>query len=382
MRRIAALLVVTVAALSVSTASGLRPKWNQLDGYTFERFSKDFHKSYATPAERALRRRRFEHSLAEARRHNADKSQTWKQGINHMSDWTAEELKKLRGGRLGEMHELQQELLKKPYVKRHTLRSSPGGLPHAVDYSKAVPAVLTAVKDQGMCGSCWAHAATESIETHWALATGELNVLSQQSINACAPNTQQCGGTGGCGGSIAELAFDWVVGNGGIPEEWQYPYTSWAGVTGTCQLAGTANFAKLSGYVKVDTNDQFAVMDALATVGPLAVNVDASTWNTYESGVFSGCNYAKNISIDHVVQLVGYGHDDSLGLDFWLVRNSWTPTYGEAGFIRVLRQSNPACGWNVNPQDGTGCAGGPPQQWTCGMCGILFDTSYPLPNTN
>jgi hypothetical protein len=48
---------------------------------------------------------------------------------------------------------------------------------------------------QSQCGSCWAHAATESIETHVAIATGNLWVLSQQQISSCTPNPQQCGGT-------------------------------------------------------------------------------------------------------------------------------------------------------------------------------------------
>lgn len=48
-------------------------------------------------------------------------------------------------------------------------------------------------------------------------------------------------------------------------------------------------------------------MKTLANVGPLAVNVDASAWSSYESGVFSGCDVKENININHVVQLVGYG---------------------------------------------------------------------------
>ncbi len=79
-------------------------------------------------------------------------------------------------------------------------------------------------------------------------------------------------------------------------------------------------------------------MTALATTGPLAVNVDASSWSGYESGVFDGCNQ-QNPDIDHVVQLVGYGTDPSQG-DYWLVRNSWSPAWGEAGYIRLARTSN------------------------------------------
>ena len=75
----------------------------------------------------------------------------------------------------------------------------------------------------------------------------------------------------------------------------------------------------LDGYVKLPANDQTAVMAALSTIGPLAVNVQANTWSSYESGVFptSGCG-KPTTDIDHVVQLVGYTPDA------WIIRNSWT----------------------------------------------------------
>jgi hypothetical protein len=169
------------------------------------------------------------------------------------------------------------------------------------------PALATlSAGHQSQCSSCWAHAATESIETHVAIATGNLWVLSQQQISSCTPNPQQRGGTGGCNGAIAELAFDHVK-TTGFAQEWTDPYTSYWGVTPAC---GTpAYLVNISGYTAVAHNDANAVAEALAHVGPLAISVDASSWNDYETGIFSGCSYAKNISMDHAVQAVGYGHD-------------------------------------------------------------------------
>jgi hypothetical protein len=60
--------------------------------------------------------------------------------------------------------------------------------------------------------------------------------------------------------------------------------------------------------VKLSENNASAVMTALAAVGPLAINIDASAWSAYESGVFDGCSY-DDMDIDHVVALVGYGTD-------------------------------------------------------------------------
>ena len=85
------------------------------------------------------------------------------------------------------------------------------------------------------------------------------------------------------------------------------------------------------------------------------------------------------------MQLVGYGTEhhappNKWSAGYWLVRNSWSPTWGEQGFIRVARggKASSACGWDTNPLDGTGCTGGPKKQWVCGMCGILYDNVYPV----
>ena len=368
----AILLVVAFLAIAALASP---PKWHQLAGYTFEKFVTDFQKSYPSGAEYARREKLFYAKLAAVQAHNAaGTTSPYKKGINHMSDWTEEEFQRLNGGRINQLERFENKALQVPYV--------PSGIasPASVDLRNRLPSILTAVKDQGQCGSCWAHGSTEQMESYWAIATGNLFVLSQQQVTACAPNPQDCGGFGGCQGSTAELAFEYVI-NNGLTQEWQYPYTAYSGTTGNCTV-GQQSWIKLSGYTKLLQNDQAAVMDALAQVGPLAVNVDASSWSDYESGIFNGCDFANNITIDHVVQLVGYGTDVDLKLDYWIVRNSWSPFYGENGFIRVLRTATPACGWDVNPQDGTGCNGGPAQLWTCGMCGILYDTSYPLTVSN
>lgn len=78
-------------------------------------------------------------------------------------------------------------------------------------------------------------------------------------------------------------------------------------------------------------------MNALANYGPVAISVDASGWSSYDSGIFDGCSYNSNIDLDHAVVAVGYG-SDSTG-DYWIVRNSWSASYGEDGYIRVKRDT-------------------------------------------
>lgn len=195
----------------------------------------------------------------------------------------------------------------------------------------------------------------------------------------CAPNPQHCGGTGGCEGSTSELAFEYMTNSPGLYQEYQYSYTSYYGRNFECTLPeGTKPVASIDGYVKLTENNYEELMTAIATVGPVAVSVDASTFGAYKSGIFDGCNQ-KNPDINHAVVLVGYGEEEN-GDKYWLVRNSWSPTYGEKGYIRVRRTDNEGqrCGTDITPLDGSACEGQTEPVQVCGTCGILYDSSYPL----
>ena len=136
--------------------------------------------------------------------------------------------------------------------------------------------------------------------------------------------------------------------------------------------------ANVTGRVSLPTNSYTDMLHAVATVGPLTVTVDAGAWHDYEEGVFTGGNMT-NPTLNHLVQLIGFGTDDSLG-DYWTIRNSWTPLWGESGFIRLKRygaKGDVPCGTDLNPLDGDGCQGGPPTVKVCGQSGVLYDGAYP-----
>jgi len=136
--------------------------------------------------------------------------------------------------------------------------------------------------------------------------------------------------------------------------------------------------ATLRGYEVLPRNDYAAVMDHLANVGPLTISVDAGPWGAYAGGVFDGCSYDESIIINHLVQLVGYGTTET-GEDYWLARNSWGTGWGEDGYMKMKRETNPPCGEDPLPLFGTGCVDdNVPIQTVCGQCGILYDTSYPI----
>jgi cathepsin L len=351
--------------------------WHELSpSYTFERYMMDFNKHY-DPQDIPHRRRLFDANLRTILSHNANPNALYRMGVNHMTDWTEEERRELRGVHKGLSHRQYAERMAK--VARGELKAD--------EHSRATPlsvdwrgkGVLTTVKDQGQCGSCWSFSAAESVESHWALATTKLHVLSEQQILGCTPNPLDCGGAGGCSGGTSELAFAALAEVGGLTSEWKYPYTSWYGNDYACLYTEAKMgppVAQVVGYNVLPPNNYRAVLEAVAFIGPLAISVDASQWHLYESGVFDGCN-VTNPDIDHGVQLVGYGTTEK-GVNFWIIRNSWTPDFGEDGFIRVLRDNPPVCGLDVTPLDGTGCPGGPMNVTVCGMCGVVYDASYPL----
>lgn len=366
--------IILLAALASVSA---RTSWKDLDTYTFENYVKEFGQNFKKN-EIDMRKGLFQEEIERVRAHNA-KGLSWKEGVNKFSAMTAAEKKSFHG-RSKNVAQASKNLKHKKDLPANFVMKDLKDLPKSVDWRNTAN-VVSPVKDQGHCGSCWAFAATATIESHVALATGLLYDLSPQQIAMCAPNPESCGGTGGCAGATAEIAFDYITASSGLYEEFQYSYKSYDGTNYQCDESTVAGIttpkALIDGYVKLPENNYTALMNAIATVGPIAISVDASTWHAYEGGVYQGCNQV-NPDIDHAVVLVGYGEED--GNPYWLVRNSWSPSYGEKGYIKIARQATEEmiCGSDITPQDGTACAGETDPQTVCGTCGILFDSSYPL----
>jgi len=339
--------------------------------YTFDTFLQAFSKSYH-PKEHDRRKAIFEANLKEIQAHNADPSKTWQMGVNQFTDQTEAEKRLLLGLDKRQLHlEKIRFNAKNPNMDNH---ANLNALPKHVDWR--LKNVVTPVKDQGKCGSCWSFGTAEAVESYWALATGELVSLSEQQILDCTQNPHHCGGTGGCGGGTAQIAMDQIKAMGGLASEWTYPYVSYFGEAQTCQLTRAKPYAKLSGWERLPMNKLEPVMKHLATVGPLIINVEASTWHSYKNGIFDGCN-KTNPDVNHIVLLVGYGTDAALG-DYWLVRNSWTAAWGELGYIRLRRRTVPTCGIDLTPRDGDLCDDGPETIQVCGTCGVIYDATYPV----
>mmetsp|Transcript_56427 Transcript_56427/g.155939 ORF Transcript_56427/g.155939 Transcript_56427/m.155939 type:complete len:279 (-) Transcript_56427:423-1259(-) len=235
--------------------------------------------------------------------------------------------------------------------------------------------MVTPVKDQG-CGDCWAFSSIGAIESQLLInGYGSFlhpTILSEQQIVDCAPNPDNCGGTGGCEGSIQPLAFEYLLG-AGVETRVNYTYT---GKDGTCadDKNGPAA-ATIDSYGLLPENcDEETLKQYLVTKGPISVTVATHGWTFYSRGIL---RYATcGADVDHAVLLVGYGTEVSGNStkDYWTIKNSWGSWWGEDGYIRISRDAGSAV--DKTPADGTGCDDGPRSVTVNGTCGIYYANSY------
>merc|ERR1711963_476791 len=336
----------------------------------FEAFVQEHGKTYKSSAERLQRFANFVKNVREIEEHNKS-SKGWKKVVNQFADMSETEFNQIMNGYISTASPSGAVVMPK------NLKAIKD-LPASVDWRDS--GAISDVKDQGYCGSCWAFATIESIESYLQINSGQpVEELSAQHITSCTPNELKCGGSGGCQGSIPQLGFVYTQ-LFGLTKEADYPYTSGnSGSTGSCNYNANSMDAPATsrGYETLPRNSYEAVMNHLANVGPLSVAVDASKWSFYGGGIFDGCDFDRNIEINHAVQLVGYGSES--GEDYWIVRNSWGSRWGDDGYIKLKRQATPQCGTDSTPLMGTGCENdGNDVLTVCGQCGVLFDVVYPI----
>ncbi|KFM62807.1 Cathepsin L, partial [Stegodyphus mimosarum] len=196
---------------------------------------------------------------------------------------------------------------------------------------------VTPVKDQGQCGSCWSFSATGALEGQHFRKTGKLVSLSEQNLIDCSTKY----GNEGCNGGLMDQAFEYIEYNHGIDTEESYPYRA---KQGRCHYKKSHRGATDTGYVDIPSGDETKLMEAVATVGPVSVAIDASheSFQFYSHGVYNEVE-CDSKNLDHGVLVVGYGTTED-GEDYWLVKNSWGTTWGDQGYIKMSRNKNNQCG--------------------------------------
>jgi len=272
--------------------------------------------------------------------HNAIGNATYTLAMNHLGDLTRAEYRALLG---------LKPSLRSPAHFDNTLETEKAlsvGAPVAASVDWRMKKAVTPVKNQGSCGSCWSFATTGVIEGALAVSTGSLVSLSEQQLIDCSSNAKY--DNQGCNGGLMDNAFQYLLVAGGITTEALYPYMS---VQSKCRTKMPAFTAKIASFVDVPPQREDRLAEA-ANLGPVAVAVEADSeaFQFYSSGVFN--DQSCGTALDHAVLLVGYGTDARAG-DYWIIKNSWGPQWGDKGYIR-LQKGNNMCGVSLAPSYPTG----------------------------
>nr|XP_015220782.1 PREDICTED: cathepsin S-like [Lepisosteus oculatus] len=190
------------------------------------------------------------------------------------------------------------------------------------------------LQHKGICGSCWAYSATGALEAQWKKKTGQLIPLSKQQLIDCTA------GIKGCTGGWASLAYDYIIHNEGIQAEATYPY---AMREQPCAADKTKVVATVGSWKFLPIGSEQALEDGLVTIGPVAISIDTTrpSFQFYRRGIYYDpeCSVWKQT---HSMLLTGFGTEGSE--QYWTIRNSWGPWWGEDGYVRLAKNRNRHCG--------------------------------------
>ncbi|XP_068128655.1 procathepsin L-like [Hyperolius riggenbachi] len=319
------LLVLSAIFLCVSCSLLLDQEWKA--------WKSKHEKTYATPYQEEFRRKAWEQTWHKVQKHNQKYEEgltKYTMAVNTFADLTQEERdsKSCLSGKGKPFR--QTETPVHSYVKDFDL-------PESIDWRDKN--CVTPVKDQGLCGSCWAFSAIGVLESLHCIQTGELVQFSEQQLVDCDDTDDAC-----CGG-FPKNALRHVIHNG-IMKAKDYEYA--AKQSACAYKPDEAIKFNVSKYYILEGEDNMASSVALG--GPITVGLGAGgDFHLYNSGIFTGdCPEQPN----HAVIIVGYGseHDKESDetVDYWIVRNSWGKGWGDNGYIKMQRNVN-LCGIDTMP---------------------------------
>ncbi|XP_033725078.1 cathepsin L1-like [Pecten maximus] len=289
-------------------------------------FKKTYSKQYEEHEE-LMRRIIWEDNARFVQKHNLEASNgqhTFTTGMNEFGDMTNREFVSMMNG----------------YIMRNTTSSlifdvsDESVADDSVDWREK--GYVTGVKNQEQCGSCWAFSTTGSLEGQHFKKDGKLVSLSEQDLVDCSKKE----GNKGCKGGLMDNGFRYIKENNGIDTEESYPYR---GKDGKCKFEASNVGATDTGFVDVKSKSVSALQQAVSTIGPISVAMDAShrSFQMYRSGIYKE-RMCSSTKLDHGVLAVGYGTEGQK--DFWIIKNSWGTSWGMKGYFNIERSQANMCG--------------------------------------
>ncbi|CAM8977541.1 unnamed protein product [Rhodiola kirilowii] len=299
---------------------------------TFARFAHKHGKKYETAEEIKLRFEIFRDNLKLIRMSNK-KERSYTLAVNEFADWTWEEF---RGHRLGAAQNCSA-------TDKGNHQLTDAVLPDLKDWREV--GIVSPVKDQGHCGSCWTFSTTGALEAAYSQAFGKGISLSEQQLVDCARPFNNFG----CSGGLPSQAFEYIKYNGGLDTEEAYPYT---GKDGACKFSSVNIGVKVIDSVNITQGAEDELKHAVGAVRPVSVAFEVvSGFRFYSEGVYTSDSCGRDpMDVNHAVLAVGYGVED--GVPYWLIKNSWGSSWGDHGYFKMELGKN--------------------------MCGVATCASYPI----
>jgi len=307
----ATLLLTAVSAMVVDDATldhALESPQELLQ--IFNEFEEENHRGKSVE-ERTMRYREFKKHVKEISVHNHG-HYSWKEGLNFFADMTDSERQSYLG-------------LNVSNAMRNVVKMEKREMTEVPSRKSWIDAgAVTPVKDQASCGSCWAFGAMGTLEGVYKLGTGVLRNFAEQQMLDCSYADYE----DGCGGGWMRDGVLSVKRDGQLASQRDYPYVA---SDGECLAKNKLNSmvgADVTDYVELEEGESYTI--AALSQRPLAVTIKViGSFYSYSSGIYR--DETRTSFPNHALTAVAYTEN------YVLVKNSWSRTWGDQGFIKIAR---------------------------------------------